>query len=467
MKNNPPNASPLLSAIETLHSVGSTWNKDPAGRAAMTLACRDADGIPRVKDAGKSKTVKGVRVQVMHNGLYVKQDGYQGEWQAKIIEGLKGVHEPQEEKVFYEVLQRIKPGGIIMELGAWWSYYSMWFLKAVKNSKAICCEPDPENLALGIFNMNLNGFTVGKDAVFHESAAGSKDRKKISFVTENGTKIQTIARTVDSIVKEQNLTRLDVLHIDIQGAELNALQGALKSIQAGTVRFVFISTHHYSISGDPAIHRKCLDFIKDNGGSVVAQHTVLESCSGDGLIVASFDPEDKDFRVEVSAQHVNDSLFRASEDDVDILWQEHDTLVSRVVKLSDQESKLTAQLNNLNQELAAKSQQAAQLESSLDEVTPLRRHIKKHIKERLKRVDQKISRRLVRANTFKAAPVSKGQLPNSPQIRLSLAKASDRDNFAAYNRAPKQHPGLPAYKMTKKIAKKTAKKLSKKTKDKR
>lgn len=463
MGNNALDNSPLLRAIDTLHSAGSTWAKDPAGRASMTLACHDADYLPRVKDAGQTKTIKGTSVQVMHNGLYVKQDGYQGEWQAKIIRGLKGVHEPQEEKVFYEVLKRVKPGGVMMELGAWWCYYSMWFLKAVKESKVICCEPDPENLELGKFNMGLNNFTVGEEAVFYEAAAGAKDKEKISFTTESGTPIRTVIRTVDSIVREQSVSSLQVLHIDIQGAELKALHGALKSIQAGAVRFVFISTHHYSISGDPAIHNKCLEFIKDNGGTIVAQHTVLESCSGDGLIVASFKREDKDFQVEISAQHVNDSLFRSSEEDVDILWREHDKLIGRVLKLTDKERESEVQLNNLGQELKAKDQNIAQLQTALNEITPLRRHVKHQIKHRLIKIDKKILSKLERQNSFEAAPVA-NRYPSSPTRHLTLAKDSDLANFGTYNAAPRQHPALPLYQATRKAAKTSISMLRKKPK---
>ncbi|HEX7633281.1 MAG TPA: FkbM family methyltransferase [Candidatus Saccharimonadales bacterium] len=364
------------SALDILQSTGSVWNKDNQGRVEMALACHDANDLPRVKDAGELKVVDGVPVQITHSGLLVKQNGYQGDWMTDIIKGLKGVHEPQEEKVFSEVLKRVKSGGAMIELGSWWSYYSMWFLQAVKSPrKVICCEPDPENLTLGEFNMQLNNFTVGKDAIFYNAAGGSEDKKKISFATEDGTQIKTVIRTVDGIVKEQKIRQLEILHIDIQGAELQALEGALQSIRKGIVRFVFISTHHYVISNDPNIHNKCLKFIEDNNGTIIAQHTVLESSTGDGLIVASFKPVDKDFRVAVSRQPANDSLFRSAEEDVDILWQEYDRLASRTQEFA---TKLEAQQEHIDQ-----------LENVLNQITPLPRHVKKAIRHKLKRVTRK------------------------------------------------------------------------------
>lgn len=323
----PENAWKLRS-IDVLSAPSSSWNKNPQERAEMTLSCRDTDYLPKVQDAGETKTIKGVEAQVMHNGLCVKKNGYQGEWQAEIIKGLKGNHEPQEEKVFYEVIKRLskeKSQHVIMELGSWWSYYSLWFLKDVPQSRAICCEPDPINLKLGQENAKLNGFKLNQQIIFYEAAAGSHNGKRISFTTEDKREVQVKIRAVDSLMEENSVGSLDILHMDIQGAEMAALKGAIKSIKSKKVRFLFVSTHHYAISGDPIMHQKCMDFIKSNGGYIVSSHTILESCSGDGLIVASFSEEDRDFKVEISLQPTSDSLFREAEIDTAILWNVHDT----------------------------------------------------------------------------------------------------------------------------------------------
>ncbi len=367
------------SAFNTLMRPKSPWNKTPAERAQMTIACHDADELPRVKNAGSTTTIKGVKVQIMHNGLVVKKNGYQGEWQAETIKTLKGVHEPQEEKVFSEVIKRLKGPATMMELGSWWSYYSMWFVKEVPNAKAICCEPDPTNLELGRANIALNGFKESKEFTFYAAAAGSRDGKVINFTNEDGSQIKIPIRTVDSIIDEQKLARVDLLHLDIQGVELDALKGAQQSIKAGKIRFVFISTHHYSISGDPLMHQKVLDLLRKHGGHIIASHTILESCSGDGLIVASFDDADKDFKVEVSLQHSDDSLFRGYEYDVDILWENHEQLVRYVSKLEQDASNKQADITRLNAEIS-------ELRALIDEVIPLRKHAKRQVKIRLNRL---------------------------------------------------------------------------------
>jgi FkbM family methyltransferase len=363
----------LEPALYTLMVPESPWKKSPQQRAEMTMACKDADYLPRVKDAGESRSENGIDVQVMHNGLIVKKNGYQGKWQAEIIKKLRGVHEPQEEKVFFEVLKRINNATAMIELGSWWSYYSMWFLKDNPKARVICGEPDPINIELGKANMKLNDFELNKHAVFYSIASGFETGKKISFKTEAGKSIIVPIKSVDSIIADEKLNMVDILHFDIQGAELDTLHGAKASIKAGKIRFVFISTHHYSISEDPIIHQRCVDFIKSNGGNIVANHGILESCSGDGLIVASFDSRDKDFTVDVTLQPTEDSLFRPYEYDIDILWGAHNKMLEYVTKLEKKN-------NKIENELIEKNRKLETLEVELSEIAHLKDHIKRQVK---------------------------------------------------------------------------------------
>lgn len=370
---------PTENAFLTLMRPNSPWNKTPQQRAEMTIACHDADYLPRVKDAGDTKVKDGIDVQIMHNGLLVKRSGYQGDWQEKVIKALRGVHEPQEEKVFYEVSKRIKTATAMIELGSWWSYYSMWYLHDHPKAKAICCEPDPENILLGKANMQLNGFEIGERVDFFPVASGSEEGKKLTFKTEAGNDIKTVIKTVDNIIRDARLSKVDILHFDIQGAEMDTLRGAEKSINAKKIRFVFISTHHYAISENPNIHEECIEFITSHGGTIVASHSVLESCSGDGLIVASFDPADSDFQVEISHQPSHDSLFRPYEEDVKILWNSHNALLK-------QNNELTQSLSKQQHELNDRSQQLAALQRELDEIGHLKDHVRRQVKIRINKL---------------------------------------------------------------------------------
>lgn len=315
-----PSKSP---AIDLLKKTDDLWRMSEEERMAMTVSCRDTDYIEKVKDAGSLKKIKGQEVQVMHTGLVVKNGGYHGEWMGEIIKSLKGHHEPQEEKVFHEVLKRIKPGATMIELGSFWSYYSVWFNTAIKDAQNICCEPDPVNLELGKTNAGLNKTS---NMHFIRSAAGSDDGTMVDIVMEsNMPNTESVPiRTVDSLLEEYAWSTLDLLHMDVQGFEMPALKGALKSLGAKKIRFLFVSTHHYLFSDNPNTHGECMALIKEYGGTIISSHTVQESFSGDGLIVASFSEEDKDFKVDTSINHTDQSIFRPYEEDLAILLKELD-----------------------------------------------------------------------------------------------------------------------------------------------
>lgn len=304
---------------ESVSALGLLAQKSPfkltlEERANMTISCRDTDYIPKVKNAGRYQKASGQEVQIMHNGLIVKRGGYYGGWMERIIKQLKGHHEPQEEKIFYEILKRLDAGSTMIELGAFWSYYSLWFNKAIENAVNIACEPDVNNIKVGKTNAKLND----ADIKFINSAAGKDDGQLIDFPLEStpGKIVKVPILSVDKIVTKYKLKKLDVLHMDVQGQELAAIEGATKTIKAGKLRFLIVSTHHFSISGDPLTHFKCRDLIESYGGTIIADHTVLESYSGDGLIAASFSKKDKDFKVDISINSSAHSLYRPYEYDL-------------------------------------------------------------------------------------------------------------------------------------------------------
>ena len=54
----------------------------------------------------------------------------------------------------------------------------------------------------------------------------------------------------------------------------------------------------------------------DAGAHLIAEHTVAESASGDGLVAVSFDRADTDLTVEVSHLRADDAIFPTLEQDL-------------------------------------------------------------------------------------------------------------------------------------------------------
>ena len=289
-------------------------------RIEQTVACRDTDAIVKVANAGTIEERDGTRVQVMHNGVVVEEGGYYGAWMSEIIRRLRGHHEPQEEVAFHAIVERLvadTPRPVMLELGSFWGYYSLWLKRAIPGAETYLVEPDPLNLAVGRRNFALNAET----GHFVQAAVGAEHGVIAPFACESDGTVRDVERvTVDGLIEREALERIDLLLCDVQGAEFDAIEGAAHALTAGRIRFLCVSTHHHSISGDPLIHRRCLELLLWRGAHVIAEHTARESCSGDGLIVASMDPRDADMEVAVSHVRARDSLFGDADDELAVAF---------------------------------------------------------------------------------------------------------------------------------------------------
>ncbi len=320
-----------------------------AARVRMTVACRDTDRLPKVAGAGTVVERDGRRVQVMHNGVLVEEGCYFGPWMTEIIRCLRGHHEPQEEVAFAAVVRRVRatvaPEAVptIVELGAFWAYYSLWFLDELPGARAVALEPDPANLEVGRRNFALNGRT----GTFLHGAIGAEPGTPMTFVAESsGEPVSVPQFSLDSLLEAADVAQVDVLLSDIQGAELALLRGAMPLLRSGRVRFLVLSTHHHTISGEATTHQEAVRLLREVGAHILAEHSVGESCSGDGLVVAAFRDEDADLQVDVSHGRYRDSLFGELEHDTERFRLAARDADARVVALG-------AQLSAVQDELAA------------------------------------------------------------------------------------------------------------------
>jgi FkbM family methyltransferase len=277
-------------------------------RADMTVSCRDCDPIPKVPDAGEVVSLDGKAVQIMHNGVKVIAGGYYGEWMTGIIQRLQGHHEPQEEVVFHEVLKHVPPKATMIELGGFWSYYSLWFKSEHGDQRqAFVVEPDPNHIAVGRANAALNNQMV----TFVQASVGAEPLAATTFTTESSGSIQIPQISVASLLHKYGISELDILHCDTQGAETAIIRSCENLLRGKTIRFGIFSTHSHHISGDPLTHQRCLAMLQDFGGMILAEHDVHESFSGDGLIAAYFGREPLQWNEPaISRNRYSTSLFR-------------------------------------------------------------------------------------------------------------------------------------------------------------
>jgi Methyltransferase FkbM domain len=198
----------------------------------------------------------------LHNGNRVPFEGkkaYYGR-NSDLLVINRGVHEPLEEYVFQELMRVIPQEPTMLELGAYWGHYSMWLKHVRPRAKVTLVEPVKKNIAIGRANFRRNGYE------------GNFIR---SFVSRKGF-------TVDQFLRERNYPRLDVLHSDIQGYELEMLAGCVESFRRRLVDYVFVSTH------GETLHHQVVAALTEAGMRVeISSACREETTSYDGFVFAS------------------------------------------------------------------------------------------------------------------------------------------------------------------------------------
>ena len=246
-------------------------------RINEVIECPDNAYITRVPDAGK--LINGQ--VVMHSGIRVGGLGCYGAGMLNMLIENRGVHEPQEERAFGAILPHLAAGSTMLELGAYWAYYSLWFSKTVKDSRCFLVEPLSENLRSGEINFQINNAKGGFTQAFVDSFEG-KDRE--------GRR----CTAVDPFCARNKIEHLAILHADIQGAEVNMLQGAKTILGQKAVDWIFISTHSNQL------HYDCIDVLESYGYVIAASADLVETYSVDGLIVAKADAALEPATLEIS-----------------------------------------------------------------------------------------------------------------------------------------------------------------------
>mgnify|MGYP001208595651 CR=1 FL=1 len=217
--------------------------------------------IHRMPNAGYVNAKQEV---ILHNGNLVSIDINSSYYEnfADILVINRGVHEPLEEFCFQELLSLYKTEEkklIMLELGAYWGHYSMWFKKKFPKANCILVEPDKKNFETGKKNFKLNGLEA-------------------EFINEF---VSSQHFTVDNFINIHSIKDIFLLHSDIQGYELEMLQNSKIALQKEIINYLMISTHSNNL------HLECINEInKYNYDIDINSEPDFHSTSYDGFILA-------------------------------------------------------------------------------------------------------------------------------------------------------------------------------------
>jgi FkbM family methyltransferase len=153
--------------------------------------------------------------------------------------------------------QAVRDGDVIADIGANIGFYTLWLASiAAKGTRVVAVEPNPSVYAALVENVSLNGFTH-VSAV--NAAVGEKDgtvsfgiRKDApsvgSILATDAEQITVPMKTLATILAENGLTRCDIVKIDVEGYEYQALMPYLEATPVERWPRLFVIEHNHRAS---------------------------------------------------------------------------------------------------------------------------------------------------------------------------------------------------------------------------
>jgi len=154
-----------------------------------------------------------------------------------------------QDHVWLSLVKRSTEGSVVIDVGAHFGVFTIKAAKKVGNTgRVVAIDPNPEILKLLRVNIaasNVDNVTVvpvactARDEILTFYASPLANTGESSLARENATvplasaprEYQVRGMALDNIVRELGLKRVDAVKIDVEGAELEVLKGAQRTLE--------------------------------------------------------------------------------------------------------------------------------------------------------------------------------------------------------------------------------------------
>jgi FkbM family methyltransferase len=157
----------------------------------------------------------------------------------------------------YERVEQLREGDVVVDAGAYPGDYTLFAARQVGSSgRVLALEPDPDNRSVLERIIRKSGFTnieVIPLGLWDSVTSLSLDAAGVASTLSSSISENKIPVTsLDDLLNDLDLEKIDVLKMDIEGAELPALRGATKTLRS--CRYVCVASYHV-VEGEPTAER--------------------------------------------------------------------------------------------------------------------------------------------------------------------------------------------------------------------
>ena len=156
----------------------------------------------------------------------------------------------------YNRFFRPQPGDTVVDIGAHIGVYTLKVAKQVGNKgRVISIEPENENHKLLMKNIKINKYQnitpvkialsdfEGKADLFLKARSRSHSLIRKTWITPIVDVTRTTVTTLDKLLHRLSVKRVDILKINVEGAELKVLEGSREFLARERISKIVITPH--------------------------------------------------------------------------------------------------------------------------------------------------------------------------------------------------------------------------------
>jgi FkbM family methyltransferase len=195
----------------------------------------------------------------------------------------------------YEITEFLRrqlcPSDIVVDVGANIGYYTLLAAQLCPQGKVIAIEPSSINAVMLEKNLQLNPtecVTVIRKAAWRKSgermALRVRDPYNLganSLLDEGPVESYVVTLSIDDLLEGLRINRVDLVKIDVEGAEYDVLLGMRKCLEGRTPKFIICALDHWH----EAERRRSYELVRSAGyaevdfstGSVVTRDAIPQA----------------------------------------------------------------------------------------------------------------------------------------------------------------------------------------------
>ncbi len=181
-------------------------------------------------------------------------------------------------------IDNLKKGDVVWDVGAFIGLFTVFSAKSVgPEGKVYAFEPE-KNTALKL-NMNCKLNKLNNVKIVNYALSNTNEVGKLYPANEGQNAIHSLQphtalkdtgveinlKQGDTLVTENIIEPPNVIKLDVEGAELQSLQGMSEILKNPECRFLFLELHHRDLSRFDATEEEVISILKDSGFNIAKE----------------------------------------------------------------------------------------------------------------------------------------------------------------------------------------------------